>query len=220
MTEVVEEVSPLKKLEPQINYQLSQYGLSDDPLARSKAKVLASRAIKAYDPNSGASLNTWVDRSLQPLSRFKRERSFAVQLPERAVLDNYSVRLAEIEFEESNGRLPEMDELADAAGVSMKRLSALRKAVRPQVSENALDGASVEKNMEDDTMDEALSSIWNEADKMDRKIIEMKTGFGGRNAPMTAGDVAVALGMTPVQLSRRSTRITAKLDQILELMGS
>lgn len=211
-------VDPIAQLEPKIDYHLSRYGLSGDGLAKSRAKVLASKALKTYDPNAGASFDTWLDRSLQPMSRFKRERSFAIQLPERAVLESYEVRLAEAEFENKHGRLPEMDELADAAKVPMKRLASLRRTVRPQVSEEALDGASPAVDLGDDNLDEALTSVWNEADAIDRQIIEMKTGFGGRHQPMQAAEVAAALNLTPVQVSRRSARLFAKLDEILELM--
>lgn len=210
---------PLANIGPKIDYHLSRYGLSDDPLAKSKAKVLASKALKSYDPNSGASFDTWLDRSMQPLSRFKRERSFAIQMPERAVLDSYSVRMAELEFQERNGRLPEMDELAEEAKISMKKLASLRKTVRPQVSEAAVGDAGIAGDVADDQLDEALSSVWHESDALDRKIIEMKTGFGGRHQPMAAVEVATQLGLTPVQVSRRAARISAKLDQIMELMG-
>lgn len=210
---------PLAPYEDKINYQLHRYGLGDDPLAKGKARVLASKALKTYNPESGASVDTWMDRSLQPLSRFKRERSFAVQLPERAVLENFDVRKAELDFEEKNGRLPDMEELSDAAGVSMKKLSALRKTVLPQVSEEAMVGG-VPSDLEPDYLDEALSSVHMESDKIDRQIIEMKTGFGGRYKPMISEEVASRLGLTPVQVSRRSKRIAAKVDEILELLQS
>ena len=211
-------IDPLQGLDGRINYQLHRYGLGDDPLAKGRAKVLVSKALKSYDPAAGASIDTWIDRSLQPLSRFKRERSFAVQLPERAVLDNFEARRAEIEFEEREGRLPDMRELSDASGISMKRLAALRKTVRPQVSEGSMEG-QIAGEIEDANLDEALSSIWQESDAIDRQILELKTGFGGRHAPIPAGEVAARLNLTPVQVSRRSARIAAKLDEILELMG-
>lgn len=208
---------PLAPLESRINYQLHRYGLGDDPLARGRARVLASKALKTYDPAAGASVETWIDRSLQPLSRFKRERSFAIQLPERAVLDNFEVRRAELEFEELHGRLPDMDELADAAGIPKKRIAALRRTVMPQVGEAAFEGQAA-ASLQPDYMDEALTSVHSESDALDRKIIEMKTGFGGRYKPMPATEVASALNLTPVQVSRRSKRIAAKIDEILDLL--
>jgi len=212
------EQDPIFALGPKLDYHLSRYGLGDDPLAKSKAKVLASRAMKSYDPSQGASFDTWLDRSLQPLSRFKRERSFAVQLPERAILESFSVRSAEADFEERNGRLPDMRELAEEAKIPMKKLASLRKTVRPQLSEASLAGVSPTADMEDDKLDEALSSIWGESDATDREILEMKTGFGGRHKPMSAVEVAGRLGLSPVQVSRRSARISAKLDELLELL--
>ncbi len=213
----VTQQDPLAAYEGRINYHLHKHGLGGDLLAKTKARVLASKALKSYDPTAGASVDTWLDRSLQPLSRFKRERSFAIQLPERAILDNFEVRRAELEFEDKHGRLPDFDELADAAGVSLKRIAALRKAVRPQVAESAVEG-QLSGSIVTDHTDEALTAVWQEADAIDRKIIELKTGFGGRHVPITSEEVASRLSLTPVQVSRRSARMAAKLDALLELM--
>lgn len=205
----------LKQLEPRINMHLHQYGLGGDPLAAGQARILASRAIKSYDPAAGASFATWLDRSMQPLSRFKRQRATTVKVPERMQLDNQTLRVAELEFEEKHGRLPDMEELADAAGIPMKRIAAVRKTIRPVVAESAYEG-NIPGQVEPDFVDEALSAVWRESDALDRQIIEMKTGFGGRYQPLAPKEVAAKLGLTPVQLTRRSQRLTAKLDELLE----
>lgn len=204
-------------LQPKISYHLSRYGLGSDPLATGQAKLLAAKAVKSYDPSSGASFNTWLDRNMQPLSRFKRQRSSTIKVPERMQIDNFTMKRAEMEFEDREGRLPDMEELSDEAGIPLERISAIRKVVRPVASEAAFEG-NLSGTHEPDTMDEALSAVWRESDKVDRLIIEMKTGFGGRYPPMTPKEISRVLNIHPVNLSRRSARLLAKVDELLELI--
>ncbi len=68
----------VETLRPQINYQLHRYGLGSDPLAEGQARLLAAKALQTYDPASGAGIATWLDRSMQPLSRL-------IESPRRAL---------------------------------------------------------------------------------------------------------------------------------------
>ena len=205
----------VKTLEPKISYNLHRYGLGSDPLATSKARVFTARAIKTFDPSTGNSLATWVDRNLQQLTRFKRQRATAVHVPERTQLDNYAITRAAIDFEEEYGREPELDELADAAGMKLSRLHQVRGAFKKMTSEEPFEGNTAGQHTPD-YLTEAMSIVWDEAEKKDRQILEMKTGFGGKFPPMEANEVSTRLGISPVELSRRSARLGAKLDELLE----
>lgn len=205
----------VKTLEPKIAYNLHRYGLGADPLAASKARVYTAKAIKSFDPASGNSLATWVDRNLQQLTRFKRQRATAVHVPERIQLDNYAISRAAIDFEEEFGREPELDELADRAGMKVARVHQVRGAFKKMTSEAPFEG-NTGSSVTPDFLTEALGIVWDEAEKKDRRILELKTGFGGKNEPMEAQDVAAALGISAVELSRRSARLGAKLDELME----
>jgi DNA-directed RNA polymerase specialized sigma subunit len=205
----------VKTMEPRIAYNLHRYGLGGDPLAAGKAKVYAAKAIKSFDPASGNSLATWVDRNMQQLTRFKRQRATAIHVPERIQLDNYAITRAGVDFEEEFGREPELDELADAAGMKVSRVNQVRGAFKKMTSEAPFEG-NLEGSVTPDFLNEAMGIVWDEAEKKDRKILEMKTGFGGKHEPMEAQDVAAALGMSAVELSRRSARLGAKIDELME----
>ena len=204
-------------MQPKINYHLSRYGLGADPLAVGQAKLLAVKAVKSYNPTSGASFNTWLDRSMQPLSRFKRQRASTIKVPERMQLENFTLKRAEMDFEDREGRMPDLEELADEAGTTLERIQAIRKAIRPVAAEGAFEGNLTGVN-EPDTMDEAMSAVWRESDKTERLILEMKTGFGGRYQPMAPKEISRILNIHPVDLSRRSSRLGAKIDEMLELI--
>lgn len=207
------------ELDPLVNKHLHQYGLGDDKLAKGQALVFAAKALKSYHPGAGASLATWVDRNMLPLSRFRRSRATPVRVPERTMLDSLKVERARLDFEEEFGRDPDLDELADRAGMSVSRIDAVRKGFRKMAPEGAFEG-NLASGLTPDTLGEAMDIVWDEADKLDRRIIEMKTGYGGRHQPMPAGAVAAKLGLTPVALSRRSKRIAAKLEELSEALES
>jgi DNA-directed RNA polymerase specialized sigma subunit len=202
-------------LTPKLAQHLHRYGLGTDPLAMGKAKVLAAKALQSYDPSSGAGLMTWLDRNMQPLSRFRRQRATAIKVPEKIQLDNMAIERAAADFEIEKGREPELDELADAAGMTVKRLDHVRKAFKRMPSESAFEG-NLESNIGPDTLGEALSIVWDESDPVDRKILQLRTGYGGTARTDSAAEVAMTLNLTPVQLSRRSARIAAKLDELME----
>ena len=201
-------------LQPKINYHLHRYGLGDDPLAVGQARALTATALKTYDPASGASLHTWIDRQMQPLSRFKRLRATAVRIPEKIQLDQYRIANAQTDFEEEHGRPPELDELADRAGLSVKRLHQVRTTFKKMTTEGTFEGGAPSQTGTD-FMPEALEAVWDEADKRDRRILEHRAGYGGKEV-IAPKDLAVMLGISPVELSRRSARLGAKLDEIME----
>ncbi len=201
-------------LNPKLAYHLHRYGLGDDKLAHGQARILAAKALQSYDPASGASLHTWLDRSMQPLSRFKRTRATAIKVPERIQLEAYRINRATLDFEEEHGREPEVDELAEYAGLSRKRLDQVQKSFRKMSGESAFEG-NLPSELETDFMSEALDAVWDESDKRDRMILEHRIGFGGKEL-MQPKDLAVKMNISPVELSRRSARISAKLDEILE----
>lgn len=202
-------------LEPRINYHLNRYGLGTDPLAKVQAKTYAAQALQTYDPASGASFPTWLDRNMQQLTRFKRSRATAIHVPERIQLDAYKIERARVELEEKLGREPELGEIADASLLSVKRINQVAKSFRKMPAEGVFEDA-LEGQYTTDWGSEALDMIYDEADKKDRQIIEMKTGYGGKHKPMEPKEIALRLGMSPVDLTRRSARITAKLDEIVE----
>lgn len=205
----------VESLEPKLANHLHRYGLGTDPLAKGKAKVLAARALKTYNPEAGAGFNTWLDRQMQPLTRFRRLRATAIKIPEKIQLTNMTIDRATAEFQNEHGRDPELEELADASGLSVARINKVRGSYRKMTGESSFEN-SLAGEFEPDHLTEAMNIVWDESDALDRKILEMKTGYGGKPQVASAADIAVRLKMTPVQLSRRSTRLAAKLDELLE----
>jgi len=199
-------------LSPVINYSLSSINAYNDNLIKSKARLFAAEAVMKYDPNVGAALPTWVSGQLMQLRRFKRSVNQPVKVPERVQLDAMSLARAEQDFTDKYNREPDLDELADHAKMPIKRIEKVRKSFRAMPSQAAVGDAS--GNTDTDFSNEALDYIYKDADKVDRKIIEMKLGYGGRYDPLEPKQIAVMLGLTPSQLTRRSAKLALKIQEI------
>lgn len=209
--------SVVSGLDGTVHHTLRSIGAPNDPYLRSKARVLAADAVRTYDPTYGASLRTWTSHQLMPLRRLKRERSTAIKVPERAQNDAYALELATRKYVDEHNREPDMQELSDVSGYPVRRIRRVRETIRPVVAEGVFDGITM--GSETDYREEALDYIYNDASALERKIIEMRTGYGG-NAPMAPGDVARKLKLTPVQLSRHSARLGMQVLEIEKALGS
>ena len=204
-------------LKPRMSYHLHRLGLGSDGLAKIQAKIYTARAVKTYDPTKAASLSTWTDRNLLQLNRFNRTRATAVKVPERTQLDAQKLNEAEKRFEDKHGRLPSLDELADAVQLPVSRIERIRKEFRKTVGEEAIpeEGRATEIPP---MVEEAMDALWEDSDAVDRKVLELTTGYGRTRKVRKASEAARVLKMHPANLSRRKARLAARLDEILEML--
>lgn len=210
--------SVVEYLTPTIDYSLRSINASNDKLLRSKARLFAAEAVQKYNPNAGSSLSTWTSNQLMQLRRYKREVNQPIKVPERTQLDAYALARAEQEFIDKNEREPDLQELSDYAKIPIKKIEKIRRTFkRMPGSEGSGDFNAFS---ETDYSQEALEYIYNEEDAIGRKIIEMKTGFGGKYDPMQPKDIAIKLGLTPSQLSRRSAKLSLRLQEIEQALLS
>jgi hypothetical protein len=200
----------VKALQPTINYALAQHNAGDDPLVRSRAILFTTKAVEKYDPSFGASLPTHVSHQLRQLSRTVRQSRSPVHIPERVTIDNWRLHQASQEFEDEHGREPDTLELADFSKLPVSRIEKIRKFAVSIPSEEAM--GEMEQQQPDFDR-EAVEYVMHDADHTDRRILEMKTGFGGHPI-MQPKEIAIALRLTPTQLSRRSMRLTARINSI------
>ena len=205
--------SVVKALEPTIGYSLASVNASNDPVVRAKASLYAGEAIKKFNPADpdAASLPTFVASHLRQLSRTSRASRSPVSIPERIQLDAYKLDQAKKKFTDRTGREPDMVELADEVKLPIKRIEKIHRYQFSVPSEVSLGGDINEEGPDFDK--DAVEYVYHDADYTDRKILEMKTGFGG-NPTMIPRDIAIKLNLTPTQLSRRSMRLTDRINKI------
>lgn len=205
----------VKTLKPATSYALAANQASDDPYLRGQAEIVAAKAVRSWDPASGASLPSWTSTQMQRLARMRREHLMPVRIPDRAWQDSTALMRAERDFQEKHERDPSLEELADQAGMPISRITEVRRTSRKIVPAAAFDTDAVGSvNPVDPTFDEATQYIYSDSDKIDRAILEMRAGFGGRYEPMPANVIAAKLGIDPAQITRRSSRLADKIIKI------
>jgi DNA-directed RNA polymerase specialized sigma subunit len=201
-------------VQPVINYHLGSLKVLDDPIMRTKARVLAAKAVKSYDPQYGAGLPTWVSQRMIELRRAKRLQSTPLKVPERIQQDAWTLAKAEREFMDQHDREPDMLELADFSKMPLTRVQHVRKTFRATPAEASV--ASVMGTSEmaaEDHSEEAAEYIYRESDYLDRKIMEWKTGYGG-NKEMAPDLIARQLKISPAQVSRRAARLALRINKL------
>lgn len=211
--------SVVRSLNPTIQATVRSLG-SSSPSILSKARVLAAKAVKTYDPLAGGSLQTWVSNNLRQLSRDIRKSNTDIQIPEGVQLDAFAIYKAEQELTDELGREPTVGEIADRAKLSIKRITDVRRKNKRQGSESGSEdenGQSVLIQNTTDYSNEALTYVYEDADIKDKKIIEYITGFGGVQ-PLQSADIMKKLGLTPVQLTRRKMRLSQKVMELKQAL--
>ena len=212
--------SVVKSLDGPIRQTLHSMGAGNDPYLLSKARTLAAGAVQTYNPEAGAGLHTWVNRQLMPITRMRREKQTAIKIPESVQLDAYRLMQAEREFEDTHGREPDVEELADAVSMPVSRIAKVRErfvrimhddAAGASGGEEATSGLAVE-HTEPDFGTEAVGYVHHESYYIDRKILEHKTGYGGAEI-LNGAELAAKLKISPAQVTRRAAKLTYKINQ-------
>ena len=212
----------LKELEPTLVTESMRYG--GGPVIKSKAKVLALRAIQNYDPNSGAKLRSWVVTNMQPLARY-RQGLAPVRMPEAA-----SSRAAELnrmhkEFKDEFDRDPTHEELADKSGVNVKRVKDLMERSRATISESALT-AGMDADMlsgglpaihsEGTSMSDVGEEVYKGLDARSKAIYDFSTGLHGKTT-LQKTEIAKRLGVSPAFVSQQSEIIARSIQDAKRL---
>lgn len=208
----------LDNLDPTINSEIQRFS-GPKPLLRSRARALAVKAVRSYDPASGAKLRSWVVTQLQPLSRYTNSLK-PVYAPEDASRKAYVISQARERFVDETGRDPTDEELADAVGISVARLKKVQKMVPAVVNERqqeARDDDLVPDHAIYSTnpVRDAADAVYSGLDARDKKIFDLRTGSHGQ-ASAQGQAIAKTLGVSPALVTQRGNDIAR---QILEAAG-
>lgn len=214
----------LDQLGPDIDKAVYAYsGLNAGPAVKTRAKLLATKAIKKYTPSAGSSLRSWVYTQLQPLNRYSRELAPS-PIPERAYQQISALKKYEAEFYENKGRVASDGELADLTGMSVRQLNKIRNMDKKVFNESftAFAGENpvtsqeltVAKNpgFQKDVLDTMYSSFT----PQEQVILEHKLGYNNKKL-LSNNDIAKKLRISPGRVSQLTTSIASRLDEYAQL---
>lgn len=204
---------------PTINSEIMRYS-GPKPLLRSRAKVLAVKAVKSFDPMSGARLNSWIVTNLQPLSRYSiKQRD--IQIPEVAARQAAEVSRVTEYLKDDLGRDPTDDEIADEIGISPKRVAAVRKMAVPSVVSGSFDDSEDGENVSTAPAVEtpsqvpyAQEAVYQGLDRSDRLIFDHLTGMHGKKQ-LSGKEIAAMLGVSPSAISQRANAIAEQISYVV-----
>jgi AraC-like DNA-binding protein len=203
----------LQSLAPTKSAVLNSIGAGNDPVLSVEADLITSDAVRKYEPTAGSTLPTFVSRQLQGLRRLRRQKQQVLAIPERTQLNSWAIAKGERELQDKLNREPTVEELSDHVGMSPSQIARTRRKYRMVASQAAL-GDLVSEEGEDRT-EEALEYLYNESDTLDKKILELRMGYGG-SPKLDHGATAARLSMQPYQLTRRIARIVDRLNRMQE----
>lgn len=204
----------LKSLDPVINRTLVSLGQADNPMLKDQAKIFASRAVKKFNPDAGAQIHTWVTGQLMQLRRSNRELNSPLKVPERIQLDAYHLDRKTKEFHELHHRDPNVHELADFAHMPVKRIAKVKHQFLRVPSGGAVSD-DTNSESETDYMTEAVAYLYDDVDDLGKKILEHRTGYGGKDI-LSNSELSKLLNVRPDVISKRSAKLGERLTEVGE----
>jgi DNA-directed RNA polymerase specialized sigma subunit len=213
----------LQVIQPIVDTAVSSYGgKATSPNLKSRARLMALKALSTYDPQRG-NVKTHLLSQLQSLRRLSAQEQNIISIPEQVGLDYRRLAESENELRDNLGRDVLDDELADHTGLSVRRIRKVRAfnqpvsegmtTARSSTSEDAantdiassLPGAT-------NTADAWMNFVYDDLSPTDKLIMDMSLGRNGRRATSTQ-DIARRLNITPGAVSQRAAKIQNMIDQ-------
>lgn len=199
----------LRQLEPLVQREVGKWsGTLARPLLETEGRRLAVEALKDYDPNRGAAVGTHVATRLQKMSRLSYANQNVARLPENKMLMFHAYNLGQANLEDSLGRPPTTDELADHLGWSIPHLTKFRREISRQ--EMLESGGAAESGsaglFEADEQDHSVDFLHHDLPPQQKLIFEHLTGYGG--APILSNQqIQKKLKLTQGQYSYQKKQI-------------
>lgn len=211
----------LTTIQPVIDNALTSYaGNSPTPAMRSKAKLMALKALGTFDPQRG-NVRTHLLSQLQSLRRAAAKEQNIIALPEQVGLDFQQLTKAETELRDQYGRDPTNDELADYTNLSQRRIQKIRKFNQPiaegvvsRIVDEDSGGGDVASTIPGQTSaaDAWADFVYGDLGPTDKLIMDMTLGRNGKRRAATQ-EIAQKLRLTPGAVSQRAAKIQAMLDK-------
>lgn len=201
----------LEELEPTITKGLGAFG-NNDPSLQSKAYVLASKAVRSYDPTKGANLNTHVYNNLKRLNRVRSERSRAVHIPENQRVDHANITNYSAGYRDKHGHDPSIAQLATNLSMSKRRIQRALKIAQQSESQSVTEKGDLTSTYKRTADEIWMDYVYHDLDETNKKIFEWTTGhLGSKTLPKK--EIAKRLGISGPAVSKRVNGIMKQLDE-------
>lgn len=200
----------LNSLRPFINSHANKWTTTRDvPPAAVRAEFMhhAVQALDTYDPSYGAQINTHVGNYLKKAQRFVTTYQNPARIPETRIYKTGAYKNALKVLEESYGRTPTHQEMADYLKWPVKQVETLHSEIRVALPQSrfAHDPGVVVRSREA----EVLRLLPYELTPDEKLVFEHIYGIGGK-PQLTPGQISAQLGISAPKVSRLKQSIAAK----------
>lgn len=217
----------LKTVQPIIDTAVQSYaGANASPTIRSRAKLMALKAMNNFDPQRG-NIKTHLLSQLQSLRRLTAQSQNIISIPEQVGLDFQRLSDAENTLRDDMGRDPTDDELADYTNLSQRRIQRIRSFNQPLAS-GSTDQTGNEAEFSGDpassipgaqnTLKAWENFVYDDLTPTDKIVMDHLLGRNGRRRLATQ-QIAEKLRITPGAVSQRAAKIQAMLDKRFDVGG-
>lgn len=185
---------------------------------------MAAKAVKTYDPQRGAKLETHLTQQLQGLRNVVATFADPMPKPRRLRRDGAQVHAAKQQLADQIGREPSLEELADYGKFDLNKLRKIVRRERATMPESALESSeSDDEEYMPGVKHSDPAAVWadyvyNDLSDIDRVIFQYRTGYNGMPI-LSNAEIAKRLNLGQAAVSRRAGRIQARMDE-LEEVGS
>lgn len=202
----------MDRINPVIMGEVNRWsGAVAPPTLTLEAKNLALGAIKTFDPNRGAALNTHVTNKLKKLSRLVYSNQNLARIPEHKTLQQRTFAMAEERLRDRLGRDPTADELREELGWTRNYLADFQRSARKEF----VDTGEVANVFDTDSGDTGLVDFaYQDLSPLQKKIFEYRTGYGGKPV-LSNPEIRKKLGLRQSQLSYQHRKMVDRLHRVL-----
>lgn len=206
----------LNQLKPIIGREVNRWaGSLARPTLETKAKALAVKGIKSYNPAMGTTLSTHVTNQLQKLSRTIYTHTQAARLPEHKAVAMTSFGAAHETLNSELGRAPTTIELSEHLGWSKARTSEFRKAFQRKELLTSGEFRPSSFAVNDYEQDPMVDFIYHDMSPANQQLFEHATGYGGAQV-LSNKDLMKKFSLTQGQLSYRKRKLINLVKNAME----
>ncbi len=209
----------MQHLQPTVDKAIHAYAPDASPVLKDRARLMASDAVKSFDPTKGASLQTHVYRQLQSLQRQAQQIQSPMPMPDRLRQSRGAIYQAVEQVKNQLGREPSDEEIAEISKMPVAHVVKARQRIRQGIplsvledddddNDNAPDMVAHQVRPEDDWAE----AVYHDLGDIDRVIFQHRTGYRGAEQ-LPNQEIARRLRMSAPAVTQRAQRIQARLDE-------
>ena len=209
--------SLVKRLDPVITSALRPLGPLS-PVVKGRARLVAAKAIKSYDPSLGAKLPTFVASHMRTIIRDAPAIQDPIPMPTRQRQELHALTTASDSFSEQFGRDPSDEEMASVMGMPVKKVIKLRSGIRARIPMSVHDEQDEDGEGHPDIaasahrpFDDWQDAVYHGLGDVDKVIFMHRTGYRSADK-LSNNEIAKKTGLSPQVVSSRARRLQAELD--------